>query len=45
MCSSDLMVTQDGLIRLGSRVFSAETGIPAHERYNGEYLLPREETR
>ena len=25
------MVTQDGLVRLGSRVFSAETGIPAHE--------------
>ena len=38
------MVTQDGLIRLGSRVFSAETGIPAHEVYNGEYLLPRKET-
>ena len=34
------MVTQDGLVRLGSRVFSAETGIPAHERYNGEFVLP-----
>jgi acetylglutamate kinase len=34
------MVTQDGLVRLGSRVFSAETGIPEHERYNGEFVLP-----
>ncbi len=34
------MVTQDGLIRLGSRVFSAETGIPEHERNNGEFALP-----
>ncbi len=29
------MVTQDGLIRLGSRVFSAADGIPAHEYANG----------
>jgi acetylglutamate kinase len=31
------MVTQDGLIRLGSRVFAAEQGIPPHEYANGEY--------
>ncbi len=31
------MVTQDGLIRLGSRVFSAAEGIPPHEYANGEY--------
>jgi acetylglutamate kinase len=31
------MVTQDGLIRLGSRVFSREQGIPPHERANGEF--------
>ncbi len=31
------MVTQDGLIRLGSRVFSADEGIPAHELSNGEF--------
>ena len=30
------MVTQDGLIRLGSRVFSAADGIPAHEYVNGD---------
>ncbi|RCK68217.1 acetylglutamate kinase [Desertihabitans brevis] len=29
------MVTQDGLIRHGSRVFPADTGIPADELYNG----------
>ncbi|MGY4720963.1 acetylglutamate kinase [Naumannella huperziae] len=29
------MITRDGMIRLGSRVFSAETGIPQHEYYNG----------
>jgi acetylglutamate kinase len=31
------MVTQDGLIRLGSRVFSREQGIPPHELTNGEF--------
>ena len=31
------MVTQDGLIRLGSRVFSAADGIPPHEIANGEF--------
>jgi acetylglutamate kinase len=31
------MVTQDGLIRLGSRVFSRDQGIPAHEVANGDY--------
>jgi acetylglutamate kinase len=31
------MVTQDGLIRLGSRVFSREEGIPPHELDNGEF--------
>ena len=30
-------VTQDGLIRLGSRVFSAAEGIPPHELANGEF--------
>ena len=34
------MVTQDGLIRLGSRVFSADAGIPAHEWANGEFGVP-----
>ncbi|HKN43426.1 MAG TPA: acetylglutamate kinase [Propionibacteriaceae bacterium] len=31
------MVTQDGLIRLGSRVFSRDHGIPPHELANGDY--------
>ena len=31
------MVTQDGLVRLGSRVFSAAEGIPDHEYANGEF--------
>jgi acetylglutamate kinase len=31
------MVTQDGLVRLGSRVFSREQGIPPHELTNGEF--------
>src|SRR5215208_4540836 len=31
------MVTQDGLIRLGSRVFPREEGIPPHELANGEF--------
>ncbi len=31
------MVTQDGLIRLGSRVFSRDEGIPPHEYANGEF--------
>jgi acetylglutamate kinase len=31
------MVTQDGLIRLGSRVFSRDQGIPPHEVANGDY--------
>lgn len=34
------MVTQDGLVRLGSRVFSREEGIPPHEYTNGEFLMP-----
>lgn len=33
------MVTQDGLVRLGSRVFSRERGIPPHELTNGEFAL------
>lgn len=33
------MVTQDGLVRLGSRVFSREEGIPPHEYTNGEFLM------
>ena len=33
------MVTQDGLIRLGSRVFSAAEGIPPHEYANGDFDL------
>ncbi|GAA3580325.1 acetylglutamate kinase [Microlunatus spumicola] len=32
------MVTQDGLVRLGSRVFSAADGIPEHEYGNGEFV-------
>jgi acetylglutamate kinase len=31
------MVTQDGLIRLGSRVFSRDEGIPPHELDNGDF--------
>ena len=31
------MVTQDGLVRLGSRVFSRAEGIPPHEYNNGEF--------
>jgi hypothetical protein len=31
------MVTQDGLIRLGSRVFPRDEGIPPHEYDNGEF--------
>jgi acetylglutamate kinase len=31
------MVTQDGLIRLGSRVFPRDQGIPSHELTNGDY--------
>jgi acetylglutamate kinase len=31
------MVTADGLIRLGSRVFPAAEGIPPHEYANGEF--------
>ncbi len=31
------MVTQDGLIRLGSRVFPREQGIPPNELSNGEF--------
>ncbi len=31
------MVTADGLIRLGSRAFSREHGIPPHELTNGEF--------
>lgn len=36
------MVTQDGLVRLGSRVFSAAEGIPAHEYTNGEFVRTSE---
>jgi acetylglutamate kinase len=31
------MVTQDGLVRLGSRVFPRDQGIPPHEYANGEF--------
>ena len=31
------MVTQDGLVRLGSRVFSRDQGIPPQELANGDY--------
>ena len=31
------MVTQDGLVRLGSRVFSADQPIPSHEYANGDF--------
>jgi acetylglutamate kinase len=31
------MVTQDGLIRLGSRVFSRDEGIPPSEYDNGDF--------
>jgi acetylglutamate kinase len=31
------MVTQEGLIRLGSRVFPREEGIPPDEYANGEF--------
>src|SRR6185436_82921 len=31
------MVTQDGLVRLGSRVFSRDHGIPPHALANGDY--------
>ena len=37
------MVTQDGLVRLGSRVFSRAEGIPPHEYANGEFTLPVQE--
>jgi len=33
------MVTADGLVRLGSRVFPAGQPIPAHEFANGEFVL------
>jgi acetylglutamate kinase len=38
------MVTQDGLIRLGSRVFPASEGIPPEEYANGEFgvLVPED---
>ncbi len=36
------MVTADGLVRLGSRAFSASEGIPAHEYANGDFsVIPR----
>ena len=35
------MVTQDGLVRLGSRVFSRDQGIPPHEYANGDFGPPR----
>ena len=31
------MVTQDGLVRLGSRAFSRDEGIPPHEYTNGDF--------
>jgi acetylglutamate kinase len=31
------MVTQDGLVRLGSRVFSRDEGIPPAEYANGDF--------
>jgi acetylglutamate kinase len=31
------MVTQDGFVRLGSRVFSRDEGIPPQEYDNGEF--------
>ncbi len=31
------MVTQDGLVRLGSRVFPRDAGIPPHEYANGDF--------
>jgi acetylglutamate kinase len=34
------MVTQDGLVRLGSRVFPADEGIPPHEYANGDFAAP-----
>ena len=34
------MVTQDGLVRLGSRVFPAAQGIPPHEYANGDFGAP-----
>jgi acetylglutamate kinase len=33
------MVTQDGLVRLGSRVFPRDVPIPPHEYANGEFTL------
>jgi len=33
------MVTADGLVRLGSRVFPRAEGIPPHEYANGEFVL------
>ena len=38
------MVTQDGLVRLGSRVFSRDEGIPPHEYANGEFGMRARET-
>ncbi|MBA8795290.1 acetylglutamate kinase [Friedmanniella endophytica] len=38
------MVTQDGLIRLGSRVFRADEGIPPHEYANGAFDLEEDES-
>ena len=39
------MVTQDGLVRLGSRVFPAAEGIPPHEYANGEFAHPAPSSR
>jgi acetylglutamate kinase len=43
------MVTADGLVRLGSRVFPAAEGIPPHELVNGDFgpapLAPAEIVR
>ncbi len=33
------MVTQDGLVRLGSRVFPKDVPIPAHEYSNGDFTV------
>ena len=35
------MVTQDGLVRLGSRVFPRDEPIPPHEYFNGEFGVAR----
>jgi acetylglutamate kinase len=36
------MVIQDGLVRLGSRVFPAGQPIPDHELQNGEFMISKD---